>query len=156
MSTMTRYEPREAGNAEALRAAPPGAVRPTGQVVVAFTLIEVMIAMTVGLFVTSMAFTSFMIDAKLVHKIEVLGAKSEAIESTVMWAMAKPTSVVQPSPTPPGALYYQLGPQFRQIGVAALTYQGGTQYFQVQVGDWSQNPAVPAIVGTVAVPVMGH
>ena len=121
-----------------------------------FTLIEVMIAMTVGLFVTTLAFTSFMIDAKLVHKIEVLGAKGEAIESTVMWAMAKPTSVVKPSPVTAGSLYYQLGPQFRQIGVAALTYQGGTQYFQVQVGDWSQNPASPAIVGTVSFPVMGR
>jgi len=115
-----------------------------------------MIAMTVGLFVTTLAFTSFMIDAKLVHKIEVLGAKGEAIESTVMWAMAKPTSVVKPSPVTAGSLYYQLGPQFRQIGVAALTYQGGTQYFQVQVGDWSQNPASPAIVGTVSFPVMGR
>ncbi len=114
----------------------------------AFTLTEFLVALGIGIFVINVAIYAFMYDQKLINKIEVIGAKNDVAASMVLWTISKQYSGTS----------YPAGPQFRQIGAAALTYVGSDQYFLLQIQDWSKNlgPNPPYTVGKLTIPVTEH
>jgi hypothetical protein len=113
-----------------------------------FSMIELVVAMGVGLFVINVAVGSFFFNQKMIHRIETIGAKNEVAQDAVLWAMNKQYL----------GTTYPAGPQFRQIGVAALTYQGGDRYLLVQVQDWTPHAGTvaPTTDESFVVPVTGN
>ena len=113
-----------------------------------FTLCEVLMALIVGMLVVNLAFAAFVVDQKLIRKIETLGAEDAVARSMVLWALTRPSQGAN----------YPTGAQFRQIGAAAMTYQGVDHYYLLQVEDYStaQGPTPPYTVCSLTVPVTAH
>jgi prepilin-type N-terminal cleavage/methylation domain-containing protein len=114
----------------------------------AFTLIEMLMALGVGMLVVNVAFAAFVVDQKLIRRIETISAEDSVARSMVLWSLTRPTQGTN----------YPAGAQCRQIGAAAMTYQGADHYYLLQVQDWShaQGPTPPYTVCSLTVPITAH
>lgn len=74
----------------------------------AFTLIELMIALAIGLLVSALATAAFAATQRFVQRVETVGARTEAVQSMILWCLAKPGAETA----------YPTGRQFRAIGGA--------------------------------------
>jgi type II secretory pathway pseudopilin PulG len=111
-----------------------------------FTLVEVLVALAVGMLVIGVAVSAFAVDRNLIRRIQAVSAETRVERSLVVWAITRPGQ----------GTAYPAGVQFHQIGAAAVTYLGGDHYYLMQVQDWSQAGAPPVVVCSLAVPVTAH
>ena len=113
-----------------------------------FTIVEVLVALGIGIFLVNVAVYAFIYDQKLISRIEVIGAKNDVLANMVQWSIAKQHY----------GTCYPVGPQFKQIGAAAVTYLGGEQYLLLEIQDWSKNLGAnpPYTVGRLTIPVTEH
>jgi prepilin-type N-terminal cleavage/methylation domain-containing protein len=99
----------------------------------AYTLIEILLAMAIGLMVLNAAFVAFVNTGKFFHRIETISAKNDVAQSAIVWSIAK--SSLDGYPTNTG--------QFRRIGVTGIDATPAT-YRKITIAQ--VDPSTPEIV----------
>lgn len=97
----------------------------------AFTLVELLVALAVGMLVIQIAFIAFFFIQKYIRRIERIDAMNLVAQSAVLWTISRPDKVDQ----------YPWGPQSRNIGVAGFpTPSAKAGVWEYSIHDFN-NPA---------------
>ena len=102
----------------------------------AFTLVEVMMAMSIGLLLLNTAFVAFVSTGKFIRRIESIAAKNDVAQSVILWSFAKNGLADYPTDVP----------QSRRIGVSGINNQK-TTYTTVTISEMgSTSPLIRPVI----------
>lgn len=107
------------------------------------TMVEVLMALAVGMLVLNMAFIVFVNTSKFFNRIESVSAQGDVAQSLVYWVVAMKPLSGYPAGTDPS-----VSAQARRIGAESLS--AGNAFVTGRITDFSQNPLLQSV--TIVVP----
>ena len=111
----------------------------------AFTLVELLVALAVGMLVIQIAFIAFFFIQKYIRRIERIDAWNLAVQSSVLWTISRPTKIA----------VYPPGPQSHKIGVEFPPALHSTKagMWEYQIHDFNTPPYARWLNKTLCIPV---
>jgi hypothetical protein len=111
----------------------------------AFTLVELLVALAVGMLVIQIAFIAFFFIQKYIRRIERIDAMNLVAQSAVLWTITRPTKVGE----------YPQGAQSRNIGVLTnpVPHASKAGMWEYKIHDFNNPPYVHWLDKTMCIPV---